>query len=85
MKLSESWLREWIDPPIDREALWEQLTMAGVEVKGVEPVAPEFSGVCVAEVLSVARHPEADKLSVCEVRGRTCWCYACPRRGTTST
>jgi phenylalanyl-tRNA synthetase beta chain len=67
MKLSESWLREWVDPPLDSEALWEQLTMAGVEVKGVEPVAPEFSGVCVAEVLSVDRHPEADKLSVCEV------------------
>ena len=67
MKLSESWLREWVDPPLQSEALWEQLTMAGVEVKGVEPVAPEFSGVCVAEVLSVDRHPEADKLSVCEV------------------
>ena len=67
MKLSESWLREWIDPPVGREALWEQLTMAGVEIKGVEPVAPEFSGVCVGEVRSVVQHPEANKLSVCEV------------------
>lgn len=71
MKLSESWLREWVDPPLESEALWEQLTMAGVEVKGVEPAAPEFSGVCVGEVLSVDRHPEADKLSVCEVSDGT--------------
>lgn len=67
MKLSESWLREWVDPPLESPALYEQLTMAGIEVKGSEPVAEAFSGVCVGEVLAVARHPDAERLSVCEV------------------
>ncbi|MEQ8857558.1 MAG: phenylalanine--tRNA ligase subunit beta [Pseudomonadales bacterium] len=67
MKFSEAWLREWVNPPVDREALFEQLTMAGLEVEGFERVAGEFSGVVVGEVVAVAAHPDADKLSVCEV------------------
>ncbi len=67
MKFSEAWLREWVDPPASRSQLLEQLTMAGLEVEAVEPVAPAFSGVVVAEVLAVSPHPNADKLSVCEV------------------
>ena len=67
MKFSEAWLREWVNPALDTEQLTEQLTMAGLEVDSVEPVAGEFSGVVVAEVLSVETHPDADKLRVCQV------------------
>ncbi len=67
MKFSEQWLRQWIDPELDSEQLVVQLTMAGLEVDGVEPVAGVFKGVCVAEVLEVQAHPDADKLSVCQV------------------
>ena len=67
MKFSESWLRQWVDPGIERTALLEQLTMAGLEVDGTEPVAGEFSGVVVGEVLACEAHPDADKLSVCIV------------------
>ncbi|HHJ18048.1 MAG TPA: phenylalanine--tRNA ligase subunit beta [Gammaproteobacteria bacterium] len=67
MKFSEAWLREWVSPDMDSAALAEQLTMAGLEVDGIEPAAAEFSGVVVAEVLSVEAHPDADKLRVCQV------------------
>src|SRR3989338_1894912 len=67
MKFSEQWLREWVNPAIDADALVRQLTMAGLEVDGVEPVAPAFSGVVVAQVVFVEPHPDADKLSVCQV------------------
>lgn len=45
MKFSESWLREWVNPAVSREALSHQITMAGLEVDGVDAVAAEFSGV----------------------------------------
>jgi len=67
MKFNEAWLREWVNPAIDRDALLEQLTMAGLEVDGVEPVAGAFSGVVVARVTECEPHPNADKLSVCSV------------------
>jgi len=67
MKFNEIWLREWVDPKIEADALLEQLTMAGLEVEGVEPVAAEFEGVVVAVVRGVEKHPNADKLSVCRV------------------
>lgn len=67
MKFSEAWLREWVDPPIGRDELCEQLTMAGLEVEGVTPVAAAFRGVVVGEVVAVAPHPDAEKLAVCEV------------------
>jgi phenylalanyl-tRNA synthetase beta chain len=67
MKFSEAWLREWVDPRLDTRQLTDQLTMAGLEVDTVEPVAAAFSGVVVAEVLSVETHPDADKLRVCKV------------------
>ncbi len=69
MKISESWLREWVNPAIDTQALVAQLTMAGLEVDAVEPVAGDFTGVVVGEILSVAPHPNADKLRVCQVAG----------------
>ncbi len=67
MKFSESWLREWVNPEISTETLLEQLTMAGLEVDGVEPAAPAFDNVVVAEVISVEPHPDADRLRVTQV------------------
>lgn len=71
MKFSETWLREWVDPGIDREELFKQLTMAGLEVDGVEPVAGEFSQVVVARIETCEAHPNADKLQVCSVNDGT--------------
>jgi len=67
MKISEKWLREWIDPPLTAEQLAEQLTMAGLEVGSMDRVESDFSGVVVGCVLSVEGHPDADSLSVCSV------------------
>lgn len=67
MKFSEKWLREWVNPAISTEALSEQLSMAGLEVDGVEPVAGIFSGVVVGEVVECGQHPNADKLQVTKI------------------
>lgn len=67
MKISEQWLREWVNPAYGRNELVARLTMAGLEVDSVTPVAGAFSGVVVARVLECGKHPEADKLSVCKV------------------
>ncbi len=67
MKFSEIWLREWVNPKISTEELVAQLTMAGLEVDAVEPAANQFNGVVVGEVLSVEKHPDADKLNICQV------------------
>ena len=67
MKFSEQWLREWVNPAVDNETLSAQLTMAGLEVDAVEPVAEAFSGVVVGEVQQLEPHPDADKLRVCRV------------------
>jgi phenylalanyl-tRNA synthetase beta chain len=67
MKFSEAWLREWVNPAIPTDELADQLSMAGLEVDGVAPAAPPFSGVVVGEVLSCEQHPDADKLRVCRV------------------
>ncbi len=67
MKFSEQWLREWVNPENDTRALMDQITMAGLEVDGFEPVAGKFSGIVVGEVVSVSPHPDADKLRVCQV------------------
>ncbi|MEN8171187.1 MAG: phenylalanine--tRNA ligase subunit beta [Pseudomonadota bacterium] len=67
MKFSEQWLREWVNPSVSTDELCHQLTMAGLEVDAVEPVASEFTGVVVGEVLSVEPHPDADKLRVTQV------------------
>ncbi len=69
MKVSESWLHEHVEFSLTTAELVEQLTMAGLEVDGVEPAAAIFSGVFVGEILSTKAHPNADKLKVCEVRG----------------
>jgi phenylalanyl-tRNA synthetase beta chain len=67
MKFSEQWLREWVNPSITTAELAEQLTMAGLEVDAIEPVAGEFDKVVVGEVISLEKHPDADKLRVCQV------------------
>jgi phenylalanyl-tRNA synthetase beta chain len=67
MQFPESWLREFCDPPLSTAELAERLTMAGLEVESMRPAAPPFRGVVVAEVRSVAPHPNADRLRVCEV------------------
>jgi len=62
MQFSEKWLRSFVDPEIDTAALSHLLTMAGLEVEELDPAAAPFTGVVVAEVLSVAPHPDADRL-----------------------
>jgi phenylalanyl-tRNA synthetase beta chain len=65
MKFSESWLRSFVDPACSGEAFSHLLTMAGLEVEEEETVAPRFTEVVVAQVLSVDKHPDADRLNVC--------------------
>ncbi len=67
MKFSEHWLRTYVNPPLSSDELAHLLTMAGLEVEAFEPVAPAFSGVVVAEVKAVAKHPNADRLKLCQV------------------
>ncbi len=67
MKFSESWLRELVSPALTTQELEAQLTMAGLEVDGVEAVAADFSGIVVGEVVTCEQHPDADKLSLCQV------------------
>ncbi len=67
MKISEQWLREWVNPALSTEELAHQITMAGLEVDAIEAVAGDFSGVIVAEITAAEQHPDADKLRVCQV------------------
>ncbi|MDH3532854.1 MAG: phenylalanine--tRNA ligase subunit beta [Gammaproteobacteria bacterium] len=67
MKIAESWLREWVDPDLDTESLAHRLTMAGHEVDAITFEGTGLDGVVVAEVLDVSKHPDADRLSVCQV------------------
>ncbi|RLR18480.1 phenylalanine--tRNA ligase subunit beta, partial [Sodalis-like symbiont of Bactericera trigonica] len=67
MKFSELWLREWVNPAIDSEALADQITMSGLEVDVMEPVAGRFTGVVVGRVVECRQHPNANKLRVTKV------------------
>jgi phenylalanyl-tRNA synthetase beta chain len=67
VNVPESWLRSFANPPISGQELADKLTMAGLEVESYEPLGPRVSGVVVAEILAVGRHPNADKLTVCTV------------------
>jgi phenylalanyl-tRNA synthetase beta chain len=67
MKISEQWLRQWVNPTNNSEQLAEQLTMAGLEIDDRYAVARPFSGVVIGEVVSVEPHPDADKLRVTQV------------------
>jgi len=67
MKISEQWLREWVNPEVATQALADEITMAGLEVDSIEPAAGEFNNVFVAQVKEVEKHPDADKLNICKV------------------
>ena len=67
MKLSETWLREWVDPGLDSAALAHRLTMLGLEVDGIEPAGAPLDKVVVGLVEDVQPHPNADRLRVCRV------------------
>lgn len=67
MKVSLQWLREWVDVGDDVAGLAHALTMAGLEIEGMERAGPVLEGVVVGEVKSVAKHPDAEKLNVCRV------------------
>ncbi len=67
MKFSEQWLREWVNPSVSASELAEQLTMAGLEVDAIEPVAPILEHVVVGEVVAINAHPDAERLQVCSV------------------
>ncbi len=67
MKFSEKWLREIVNPKVDSEELSYQLTMAGLEVDGITKACEKFDGLFISEVISIKKHPNADKLHICEV------------------
>ena len=67
MKFSEQWLREWVDPPVSTEDLAEQLTMAGLEVEGIEDCRRQLAGIVIACVTETTRHPAVEKLTVCKI------------------
>ena len=67
MKISEQWLRQWVNPANTSEQLAEQLTMAGLEIDDRYAVARPFNGVVIGQVISVEPHPDADKLRVTHV------------------
>jgi len=67
MQFPESWLRTFCNPPLTSQQLADTLTMAGLEVEGLEPVAPPFTGVVVGRIVDVVQHPNADRLRVCQV------------------
>jgi len=71
MQVSEQWLREWVNPSVSTSELVAQLTMAGLEVDGVQPVAGAFNNVVVGEILATEQHPNAEKLRVCTVNSGT--------------
>jgi len=67
MLISLKWLRDYIDVELTPEEIADKLTMAGLEVDSIDRISPAFSGVVVAKILSIKPHPNADKLSLCEV------------------
>ncbi|OGI40127.1 MAG: phenylalanine--tRNA ligase subunit beta [Candidatus Muproteobacteria bacterium RBG_16_62_13] len=67
MKISYQWLREWVPLRLSERDLAERLTLAGIEVAAIEPVAPDLDKVVVARILTVTPHPQADPLRLCHV------------------
>lgn len=67
MKILSSWLREFANPNVTDEELAEKLTMAGLEIDNINTIAPKFNEVVVGEVVECIKHPNADKLSLCQV------------------
>ena len=78
MKISENWLREWIDPPLACEQLCDQLTNMGLEVDSCEKLASDHLDVIVGEVVSISPHPAGDRLQICQVSdGQSVHCVVC--------
>jgi len=71
MQFSESWLRQYVNPSLDSDALGHAMTMAGLEVEEQHSVAPAFTKIVVAQILSAEQHPDADRLRVCKVDAGT--------------
>ena len=71
MQFPESWLRSFVDPQMTTDELSHALTMAGLEVEGLRPAAPPTRKIVVGRVLEVVKHPDADKLNVCQVDAGT--------------
>jgi phenylalanyl-tRNA synthetase beta chain len=67
MQFPESWLREFCNPPLSTQEIADKLTMGGLEVEDLRPVAPPFTRVVVGEIKEAAQHPNADRLRVCQV------------------
>ena len=67
MKFSENWLRTFVNPPLSTAQLVDAITMGGLDVEQVEPAAPAFERVVAGEVVKTGRHPNADRLTVCQV------------------
>ena len=67
MQFPESWLREFCNPPLTTQQLADTLTMAGLEVEELKPVAPPFNRIVVGEIIEAVQHPNADRLRVCQV------------------
>ncbi len=67
MKISELWLREWVNTTLNSEELAHLLTMSGLEIDSITPVSAGFSGVVVGKIIHIAPHPQADKLTLCTV------------------
>ncbi|WP_144110686.1 phenylalanine--tRNA ligase subunit beta [Paraburkholderia sp. BCC1886] len=71
MQFPESWLRTFVDPQLTTDELSHALTMAGLEVEDLRPAAPPTTKIVVGQVLEVVKHPDADKLNVCQVNAGT--------------
>ena len=71
MQFSESWLRQYVNPSLDSDALGHAMTMAGLEVEEQHTVAPAFTKIVIAQILSAEQHPDADRLRVCKVDAGT--------------
>lgn len=67
MQFSENWLRTMVNPTLSSDELAHLLTMSGLEVEAIEPVAPPFTHVVVAEIRAIEKHPDADRLKICQV------------------
>ncbi|OYY19809.1 MAG: phenylalanine--tRNA ligase subunit beta [Burkholderiales bacterium 35-55-47] len=67
MQFPESWLREFCNPSLSTQELADTLTMAGLEVEELQPVAPPFTGIVVGEIKEAVQHPDADRLRICQV------------------
>lgn len=67
MKFSHAWLQQFVEKSLNANTLAEKLTDAGLEVDSVEPAGAEFSGVVVGQIVEINKHPDADKLNICQV------------------